>query len=192
MDQRRDLPGAGKRARRGWAALPALCLLGACAAGAPETPAPPLFQGSARPGVVLPPARGVTPLVVRTGTVTGGAITDVAGATCDLSSPYTQARFASPATVAVPDFGAATPPVTVICASGGLRGSAVAQPATRVADTGMSGWPAIGISVGTGGGGWGGGGTGVSVGGFWNGGSGGAGDGSWTQVVYPDLFVTLR
>ena len=197
MDQRRDLTGPAGKTWRGLAALPALCLLlGACAAAtAPATaPAPPLFQGSSRPGVVTPPARGVTPLVVRTGTVRDGVAADVAGATCDLSSPYTQARFASPATVAVPDFGAATPPVTVTCVSGALRGSAVAQPATRVADggTGTGGWPAIGISVGTGGGGWGGGGTGVSVGGFWGGGSGGSGGGNWAQVVYPDLLVTLR
>jgi hypothetical protein len=186
MDHMRDFT----RSRRGLAAAPALCLLlGACAAGAPATPPPPLVQGASRPGVAQPPARGVTPLVVRTATVSGDAATDVAGATCELSSPYTQGRFASPASVAVPDFGAATPPVTVTCVSGSLRGSAVAQPATRVADTGMSGWPAIGVSVGTGGGWGGGGGTAVSLGGFWNGGSG---DGNWTQVVYPDLLVTLR
>ncbi|TPE49686.1 hypothetical protein [Amaricoccus solimangrovi] len=168
-----------ERAARGLA----LCLLlGACAT-APATPPPPGVQGQPRAEVVMPPARGVTNLAVRVQGVAG----EIAGATCDLASPYTTARFTAPASVALPDLGSATPPVTVTCASGKLRGSARAQPATRVADTGMSGWPAIGISVGTGSGGWSG--TGVSVGGFWNGGSG---DGSWTKVVYPDLLVTLR
>jgi hypothetical protein len=149
--------------------------------------ATPPVQGAPRAGVVMPPARGVTPITVRTATIRDGASAELAGATCDLSSPYTTARFPSPASVAVPDFGAATPPLTITCVSGKLRGSVLAQPSTRVAQTGMSGWPAIGVSVGTGTGG--GGGAAVSLGGFWNGGSG---DGNWTEVVYPDVLVTLR
>lgn len=164
-----------------------LLLLGACAATAPATPAPPAAQGAPRAGVVMPPARGVTPLVVRTAELRDGTSVEVAGAACEIATPYTTARFASPASVALPDLGAATPAATVTCVAGGKRGAASAQPATRVADTGMSGWPAIGVSVGAGTGGWSGG--GVSVGGFWNGGSG---NGAWTEVVYPDVLVILR
>lgn len=174
----------GRKMRRGALGLVPVLLLAACAANEAETPPPPMTQGSVRSDTVMPPARGVTTIVVRTageGTTTGPA-----GATCDLSSPYTTARFTAPATVTVPDLGTATPPVRVSCAAGGLSGAAEAQPAMRMADTGMSGWPAIGVSVGTG---TGGASTGVSVGGFWNGGWGGD---TWTKVVYPDLLVTLR
>lgn len=165
----------------------ALCLvpgllLGACATSESAPPPPPTTQAVPRANTVMPPARGVTTVVVRTTPAGGGA--GGTGATCDLSSPYTTARFTAPATVAVPDLGSATPAVRVSCASGGLSGSAEAQPAMRVADSGMSGWPAIGVSVGTGRGA-----TGVSLGGFWNGGWGGD---TWTKVVYPDLLVTLR
>jgi hypothetical protein len=165
---------------------PLALVLGLAACAAPETaPPPPAVQAATRPGVVVPPAQGVTPLVARTSVIEGGVAREVA-ARCDLTSPYATARFTTPATVSLPDLGSATPPVTVRCAQGGLTGTAQAQPALRVSETGMSGWPAIGVSVGTGS--WGG--TGVSVGGFWNGGSGDGG--SWTRVVYPDLLIALR
>ena len=159
--------------------------LAACAAPEAQAPLPPAVQAAPRPGVAMPPAQGVTPLVVRAQVIEGG-VARAAAARCDLTSPYASARFTTPATVSMPDLGSATPPVTVRCAEGGRSGSAEAQPALRVSETGMSGWPAIGVSVGTGS--WGG--TGVSVGGFWNGGSGDGG--SWTRVVYPDLLIALR
>lgn len=166
----------------------ALCLLlGACAANDPAGPPPPSVQSTTRANVALPEARGVVPVVVRAAAVEGGVARELAGATCDLASTYTTARFTAPATVSVPDLGASTPPLTVSCALGGRKGTGQILPATRVADSGLGGWPAIGVSIGAGSGGWSG--TGVSIGGFWNGGSG---DGYWTQVVYPDLTVTLR
>lgn len=171
----------------GWrlAAIAFLFALGACAAQT-RAPAAPSVQSTPPSGTVLPPAQGVTAVGVRAQITEGGVTRDVA-ARCDLASTYATARFTTPATISLPDLGSATPPVTVTCALDGRRGSAVAQPSVAVSQTGMSGWPAIGISIGAGGGSYGG--TGVSVGGFWN---GGAGDGRWTRVVYPDLLIPLR
>ncbi len=164
---------------------PFALVLGLAACAAEEAaPPPPAVQAAARPGVTMPPAQGVMPLVVRAAVIEGGVGRQVT-ARCDLTSRYATARFSAPATVSLPDLGSATPPVTVNCAEGGLKGTGQATPALRTSETGMSGWPAIGVSVGTGSGG-----TGVSLGGFWNGGSGNGG--SWTQVVYPDLLIALR
>lgn len=164
---------------------PIALLLCGCAAQPAASPAPAAasVQSTPRPGVVMPVAMGVTPLGVRAQVTEGGVARDVA-ARCELTGPYSAARFTSPAVVSLPDLGSATPPVTVRCELDGRAGTAVSQPSVAVSQTGMSGWPAIGISVGTGGGG-----TGVSLGGFWN---GGAGDGRWTRVVYPELLIALR
>lgn len=118
-------------------------------------------------GVPLPLARGETQLVVRAVAATGQ---EVAGASCQAESPYFTAAFTAPAALRLPDYGQASSSVSVSCSAPGVSGVAVAIP-QAVWQSGLGGFPAVGISVGTGnssgvgvGVGWAGGGTGVSSG----------------------------
>jgi hypothetical protein len=160
-----------------------LLVVAGCVAPAGSPPAGvPTMRAEARPGTALPAARGETQLVVRA--VPAGAPGEqVQGAVCRAESPYFTADFASPATVLVPDYGSAAPPVTVTCRAGEASGTAVAQP-EAFWQRGLGGWPAVGISVGSGD--W----DGVGVGMGWYGGGYGASQG--TPVIrYPELRVPL-
>lgn len=92
----------------------------------------------------------------------------------ELTSPYSTASFAAPATVSVPDLGNQTPVVRVRCAEGGRSGAVEARAELRTLGGG-GGWPMIGVSVGTGGY------SGVSVGGLWTGG-GNASANAWRGI----------
>ena len=143
--------------------------LAACAAGSgSDASLPPIRPGPVK-GASLPPAQGEAEIVVRAVSPNAPG-REIAGATCTATSPYFTASFTAPARLLVPDFGAAAPTVTVTCAAGSAKGSALVAP-EAVWSGGVGGWPAVGISVGTGnmsgvgvGVGWWGGGTGVSSG----------------------------
>lgn len=166
------------------AAAAAVALLAGCAAQSPTATAP-LVTSQVRPKAAIPPAWGVTQLGVRA--ALASTLQEVA-ADCSLESPYSTARFTTPARVSVPDLGPETPVLRIACSDGTHRGTAQAQATLRSTNGGLGGWPAVGVSVGTGGGY---GGTGVSLGGFWGGGWGTSGP-SVQQAVYPDVQVLLQ
>jgi hypothetical protein len=153
----------------------------ACAPTEPAAPPAPLVRAELAPDVATA-AAGEARIAVRAVTAASGRTASVA-ADCTAEGSGFRAAFTAPAEVAVPTFGQASPPVTVRCASGGLRGAALAQPATRRAN-GLAGWPAVGVGVSSGGGSY------VSVGGFWG---GGWGTGPQTYAVqYPAVEVVLQ
>ena len=159
-----------------------LLVLAGCAVQSGAPPDLPVVRAEARPGAALPIARGETMLVVRA-VPSGAAGRELRGAACRAASPYFTADFASPATVLIPDYGSAAPPVTVTCRAGEASGSAVSQP-EAFWDRGLGGWPAVGVSVGTGG--W----EGVGVGVGWYGGGVGVSRGD-PVVRYPALRVLV-
>lgn len=144
---------------------------------------PPLVPSQIRSEATMPPAFGISTIPVRAFVTEAGATREVTGATCELTSPYSTASFAAPATVSVPDLGNQTPVVRVRCAEGGRSGAVEARAELRTLGGG-GGWPMIGVSVGTGGY------SGVSVGGLWTGG-GNASANAW-RAVYPDVQVMMR
>jgi hypothetical protein len=105
------------------------------------------------------------------------------GATCIAETPWSRTEVTAPVLLLMPDYGAASPNVTVTCRSGKLTGTAVAVPEAAWSG-GLAGWPAVGVSVGTGNSG------GVGVGfGWWG---GGAGTQSGVPVTrYHELRVPL-
>ncbi len=155
--------------------------LASCASQTPGIAPAPLSPSQMRRDVVAPAAWGITQVEVRAFASSGGVASEVNGAECDLASPYSTARFIAPATISVPDFGAATPPLRITCAQGGQKGTLDVFPQLRSAPGG-TGWPVIGISVGTGGY------SGVGVGGFWTGGGGPA----VQQTIYPDARIMMQ
>ena len=160
-----------------------IIMAGLVAAGCtptPPTPGVPSVAVTPRPGVAAPPAQGETALVVRAVSATDPA-REIAGAACEADSQYSAASFTAPARVLVPDFGAASPVVTVTCRADGAAGSLAAQPTTAWS-RGMGGWPAVGISVGTG--------NNVGVGFGWYGGAVGTGT-PGAGAIYPELRVPL-
>lgn len=163
------------------------CVVAVALAGCVVTPASaPGVETVAvtpKPGVQAPPARGETALTVRS-VPAGEAGTELRGAACVADAPYFSASFSTPARLLMPDYGSASPVVTVACRAGNARGTLAAQP-TEAWSGGLGGWPAIGISVGTGSGG------GAGVGFGWYGGSVGTSTGS-TLVRYPELRVPVQ
>ncbi len=145
---------------------------------------PPLVTSQIRSEASMPPAFGISTVAVRALVTEAGATREVAGAACELTSPYSTASFAAPATVSVPDLGNQTPVVRVRCAEGGRAGVVEARAELRPLGGNTGGWPMIGVSVGTGGY------SGVSVGGLWTGG-GTASANAW-RAVYPDVQVMMR
>lgn len=142
--------------------------LAACAAGSGSDSSLPAIRPGPVKGATLP-AQGEAEIVVRAVSPSAPG-QEIAGATCTATSPYFTTSFTAPARLLVPDFGAAAPTVTVTCAAGDAKGSALVAP-EAVWSGGVAGWPAVGISVGTGnmsgvgvGVGWWGGGTGVNAG----------------------------
>jgi hypothetical protein len=159
--------------------------LAAVLAGCTGTPAPygvPSVVVPQTPGVAAPAARGETALVGRAVSA-GVAGEELLGAACVAESPYFSASFTTPARLLLPDYGPASPVVTVSCRAGNAAGSLSAQPGP-VATGGLAGWPAIGVSVGTGSGG------GVGVGFGWYGGAVGVSSGGG-PARYPELRVPL-
>jgi hypothetical protein len=121
--------------------------------------------------------------VVRTVAPATAGGQEIAGARCTASSALYRAEFTAPARLLLPDFGPASPPVTVVCRAGEAEGRAVSEPEPYWS-RGLGGWPAIGISVGTGDI------SGVSVGAGWYG--GGTGWGGTAATRYPALRVVLE
>lgn len=160
-----------------------LALAGCAAQTLQGTPAP-LAPSQMRRDVAAPAAWGITQVEVRAFASSGGVASEVNGASCDLASPYSTAKFVAPATISVPDFGPATPPLRINCTQGGQKGTLDVFPQLR-ATNGAAGWPAIGISVGTGGY------SGVSVGGFWTGGMNTMGP-AVQQAIYPDARIMMQ
>ena len=168
--------------RKHW--LLAVTLTAACAPTGTPLPEEPVRVAPTR-GADWPAARGETALVVRAVSRDArGAQRELVGARCTAASPLYSAEFAVPARVLLPDFGPASPAVTVACRAGAAQGRAESRP--ELAGTGgFYGWPAVGISVGTGDV------SGVGVGLGWYG--GGAGWGSGTAAMrYPALRVVLE
>jgi hypothetical protein len=149
----------------------ALALVSGCTEAGPGAPPEAPVRVAPTRDATWPPARGETEMVVRAVTPAAQrAQQEIAGARCTAASPLYAAEFTAPARVLLPDFGSASPPVTVTCRAGDAEGSAQSRPELR-GTGGFYGWPAVGISVGTGdfdgvglGMGWYGGGTGWSSG----------------------------
>ena len=96
-------------------------------------------------GAAWPAREGTAGLTVRTvATDPAGATKELRGAACTATSALYAARFRTPARLALPDFGEASPPVEVTCAAGAGEGSGTATP---VGGRGLGGWPALGMSV---------------------------------------------
>jgi hypothetical protein len=176
--------GRGKREERAMRLVVCgvLLALAGCAAQEGAAPGAPMVRAEPRPGAAPPAARGETRLVARA-VPAGVPGQELQGAACRAESPYFTAEFASPATILIPDYGSAAPPVTVTCRAGEASGTAVAQP-EAIWSPGFGGWPAIGISVGTGDYG------GVGVGMGWYGGGVGVAQGA-PAVRYPELRVPV-
>jgi hypothetical protein len=159
-------------------------VLAGCAAGARSDSTLPAVRPVAANDATLPVARGEVELVARVVSPTAPGA-DISGATCTATSPYFSASFTPPARLLLPDYGAASPSVTVSCRAGSATGSALVAP-EAVWSGGVGGWPAVGISVGTGNR------SGVGVGlGWW----GGAGAGASTGVPvtrYPAVRIPLQ
>ena len=143
----------------------------------------PAVASQVRPDAALPPAFGISTVADTALVPEGGVAREVAGATCELTTPYSTASFTAPATVSVPDLGAQTPVARVRCVSGGQSGVVDARAELRQLG-GYGPWPAIGVSVGTGGY------SGVSIGGLWSG--GGNASANALRAVYPDVQVMMR
>lgn len=159
----------------------AVLVLAGCAAGPGPSDAPAVVAQS-RAGVTLPAAMGETRLVVRAVSSADGQ--EIAGAQCQAQSRYSAGRFAAPGQLLLPDFGSASPEVTVRCAAGDLEGAATSVPRATLS-SGLGVWPAVGVSVGTGSSS--GVGVGVGLSGFGYGGSAGR-----AVVTYPPLDVVLK
>jgi hypothetical protein len=142
-----------------------VCLAG-CAAPGPGPANVETVRAVPRPSSTAAPlATGESQLAIRA-VARDAPGQEYAGATCVAETPWSRTEFAAPALLLLPDYGAASPNVTVTCKSGNLSGTAVAVPEAAWSG-GLAGWPAVGISVGTGNSG------GVGVGfGWWGGGVG--------------------
>lgn len=164
----------------------ALALAAGCTpttGGAPVPEAP--VRVTAAPAATWPPARGETAMVVRAVSRDAqGAQQELVGARCAAASSLYAAEFDAPARVLLPDFGSASPVVTVTCRAGEAEGSAQVQPELR-GTGGFYGWPAVGISVGTGDF------EGVGIGMGWYGGGTGMSSGN-AAVRYPSLRVVVE
>ncbi len=143
-----------------------LLLLAGCVAPGPGPANVPAVRAVARPSATPAPlATGESQLTVRA-VSRADPTQEYVGATCVAETPWSRTEFAAPALLLLPDYGTATPNVTVNCRSGKLTGSGVAVPEAAWSG-GLAGWPAVGVSVGTGNSG------GVGVGfGWWGGGVG--------------------
>jgi hypothetical protein len=155
--------------------------LAACTPTPPQSSAPaPLVRADLASGAAVG-AGGEARIGVRAVTRSGADLTPTV-ADCVAEGQGFSAAFAAPAELAVPTFGAASAPVTVRCATGGLSGAVLTQPVAQ-RQNGLAGWPAVGVGLSTGGGSY------VSVGGFWN---GGWGSGPQAYAVrYSDVEVVL-
>jgi len=135
-----------------------------------------------KPDVAAPAARGETAMVVRA--VPAGADgTELQGAACVADSAYFTASFTAPAQLLMPDFGPASPEVTVSCRAGTATGTLAARP-VQAWSGGLGGWPAVGVSVGTGSF------EGVGVGVGWYGGAAGVSTGG-ASARYPEVRVPM-
>jgi hypothetical protein len=161
----------------------ASALVAGCTAAAPVSEPP--VQVTPTRGATWPAARGEAELVMRAvGRDAAGAERELAGVPCRATTPYYAAEFETPARLLLPDFGPASPTVTVTCRAGAAEGHGEAPP-RAVQGGGLYGWPAVGVSVGTGD--W----SGVGVGVSWYGGETG-----WTAgspvVRYGPLRVVVE
>lgn len=166
--------------RRGWIVALSLLAMG-CAREAAVSP-PQMARPAVTPGLMLPPARAETALDLRSFVVEAGRRREVTGATCALESAYFTGSFRTPARLVVPDLGPQSPVLSFACAAGPLRGTEAVRASLR-GTSGLGGWPAVGISVGTGYRSD----VGISVGTLWGGHAWGA-----QRAVYPDARVELR
>jgi hypothetical protein len=164
------------------AVLGLVLVLTACTSPAGPPAGTALVRAEPRPSAAPPLARGETQLLVRAVSASAPG-QEVAGAACRAESAYFTAAFVAPAAIRLPDYGSASPPVTVRCRAGGGSGIAVARP-EAVWQRGLGGFPAVGVSVGTGGM------SGVGVGVGWVGGGAGVSTGE-PVIRYPDLRVPL-
>lgn len=163
--------------------LTGLAGLAACADGGVLDRNLPAVRPGPVKGATLPPARGESEFVVRAVSANAPG-QDIQGANCTAGSPYFSATFAAPARVLVPDFGPAAPTITVVCKAGSAEGSALVAP-EAIWSGGASGWPSVGISVGTGDR------SGVGVGvGWWGGGAGATAGVPVTS--YPAVRIPLQ
>lgn len=97
-------------------------VLAGCGAKVPEDS--PVVQMTTKPGA--PQARRLveTPVVAR------GSGGDVVAA-CTLTSPYSSAAFTAPARLALPDYGSATPEISVACKTDAESGSTKVKPTSE-------------------------------------------------------------
>jgi hypothetical protein len=147
-------------------ALWPLLLLAGCAAPGPGPADVQAVRAVPRASATpAPPATGESRLTIRA-VARDDAAREYVGAACVAETPWSRTELTAPALLLLPDYGAASPNVTVSCRSGDLSGTAVAAPEAAWSG-GLAGWPAVGVSVGTGNSG------GVGVGfGWWGGGVG--------------------
>ncbi len=162
-------------------ALAALAALAGCAQGLPLGPEVRVS------GQGFEAVQGETDLVVRAHTFdAAGRRLEVGGAVCEVSSILYRTRLVTPARLALPSFGPASPTLVFDCQAGELAGRAEREVITRwVGPPGGWGWPATGVVIGTGGDAY------VGVGG-WSWGWGGPLGGAYPVFVYPDVSVELR
>lgn len=104
-------------------AASALALAG-CGANVPQDA--PLVQVTMKPGAGAPQARRFvdTPVVARKGG-------DDVAAACTLTSPFYRASFTAPARLALPDYGPATPEISVACRTDTESGATTAKPSSE-------------------------------------------------------------
>jgi hypothetical protein len=165
-------------------ALWSLLLLAGCVAPGPGPANVAAVRAVPRPSPATPapPATGESQLTIRAVSRDDPG-QEYVGAACVAETPWSRTELTAPALLLLPDYGAASPSVTVTCKAGNLSGTGVAPPEAAWSG-GLAGWPAVGVSFGTGNSG------GVGVGLGWSG--GGVGTQSGVPVTrYHELRVPL-